>query len=247
MTEKPISYRTRPCHMVKKNIDGTFRNSCFRRDCAFAHSWKELRPIMCSFDKKCKNRNCYYFHTGDNLKESLEDEYELPDETLPVVKITKQETDALSDLGYKYTKYCVRMGACKNKECTFAHTKEQLRILSCRNFENCRNSECTFLHAGEDEKEKREKIPIPVPKPAEKEMIEFELSWSDFFDSMALFQELQASGQECRITIGRKEPKTSPLEPITESFEKKSSQKAGDEDEDSGDDNDSEKESRVRL
>jgi hypothetical protein len=42
---------------------------CSRETCNFAHSYEQLRRNLCKFDKRCKNKRCFFKHTGEDPKD----------------------------------------------------------------------------------------------------------------------------------------------------------------------------------
>ena len=44
------------------------------------------------------------------------------------------------------TKMCFYLEKCKNKNCNFAHTQEELVILPCKFGKTCMNQDCKFKH-----------------------------------------------------------------------------------------------------
>jgi hypothetical protein len=52
-------YRTKLCKMIM--------TGCHNSECSFAHSEEELRITMCRYGEKCRNRNCMFYHEGDDI------------------------------------------------------------------------------------------------------------------------------------------------------------------------------------
>ena len=62
-----------------------------------------------------------------------------------------------------YTMMCKNImdkGECKRSKCTFAHTIEQLRPVTCKFDERCVNEKCSFIHSKESKDEYFERLNI---------------------------------------------------------------------------------------
>jgi hypothetical protein len=49
-------------------------------------------------------------------------------------------------------------GVCRRRECTYAHSIEELRIFECKFNENCYKEDCKFFHAFETKEEYFERV-----------------------------------------------------------------------------------------
>ena len=52
--------------LVKTKLCLYFKVGCPNKEkCSFAHSKEELKPSMCRFDKACRKRDCWFYHSTD--------------------------------------------------------------------------------------------------------------------------------------------------------------------------------------
>src|SRR6185437_14060825 len=59
--------------LVKTKLCLYFKVGCPHKEkCSFAHSKEELKPSMCRFDKACRKRDCWFYHSTD--KQPSQDE-----------------------------------------------------------------------------------------------------------------------------------------------------------------------------
>lgn len=87
-----------------------------------------------------------YYDEEDDVEIVLE-EYDANDIS------TSDESDIDEIINDKvYTMMCrniIENGTCNRSKCTFAHTIEQLRPVTCKFDEKCVNKKCTFIHTKE--------------------------------------------------------------------------------------------------
>jgi hypothetical protein len=175
--------------------------------CIFAHTAEELRPRMCPHGNHCRfdrrnrhfdntRRPCGFFHPGERIT---------PDEMFKrATEFSVAKPVAMPGSTPVKTKLCPGWeGACTNKECTMAHTKEELAPEMCKHGARCffnpkrkdfnpEKKPCHLFHPGDSKdevfaralhklkinREKTEKIPqfiVKVSEPAvEEEEYEYE-------------------------------------------------------------------------
>jgi hypothetical protein len=57
MSAEHPNYRTKYC--IRRD------SGCNYKDCTYAHTDSELRPTMCRFGYKCRNKTCSWYHPDD--------------------------------------------------------------------------------------------------------------------------------------------------------------------------------------
>ncbi len=141
-------------HCAKTRLCKFYKVGCKNASCTFAHSKEELKPRVCSYDENCKNYNCTFFHPSFNPYPNSDDlMYKASIGMQFVEKLEKSGTspppNSPVDLKDKLTKTKLckyyKVG-CSTENCTFAHSKEELKVRMCNFGDNCRKSNCTFYH-----------------------------------------------------------------------------------------------------
>lgn len=118
--------------------------------------------MMCMYDAGCYNSRCTRFHPAKG--QSIEHYASING---IVFFSTSSPSTSVSPIAPKYLKPC-RHSVCLMKECTFAHSVEQLHPIPCAYNDRCANGRCTRFHPGkgqskEDYAEKNGFVFSPSP------------------------------------------------------------------------------------
>ena len=131
-----------------------YKVGCKNERCSFAHSKEELQQVSCMFKERCRKDGCIFFHPN---QKPMDKEELFKSVTKGVVFRTEsiKEKETVNDL--TKTKMCLdyKVG-CKNEICTFAHSKEELKQVSCMFKERCKKDGCIFFHPNQKPMDKEE-------------------------------------------------------------------------------------------
>ncbi len=142
------SYKSSSPQHINRNTKCNNFSSCYIQNCSRIHCKSEINPSRCNF-YTCNRRfsyekKCHFIHHDETIEQWIErigmDIIELPD-----TRVTHDIRDYL-----KNTRICrsiIDVGYCTNEHCTFAHGKDEYRILTCKN--NCGRNTCYYKHSSE--------------------------------------------------------------------------------------------------
>lgn len=129
------------CKFLHKKIDYSLvktkmcfqGENCKTENCKFAHSKNELRTVHCIMGPFCSNKSCKFEHLN----------YVLFQDGTAMYNKEKKEVKNIIEK----TKLCrMFFVGCHNPNCSFAHSKEELKVHMCNFGENCKNQNCMFYH-----------------------------------------------------------------------------------------------------
>lgn len=157
------------CYSVIENTDCKNIETC-----TYAHSKDVLKPLLCKFSTNCKlvekldnnvytnkkGKKCVFIHQGENLTSYWNRML------LKVEKDTNKNKTQMCKSWFNNT-------TCRFKNCTFAHTKSELKPRMCNfgmkckkiidtgyHIKNNRNEICLFIHPNETKKSYLDRIQI---------------------------------------------------------------------------------------
>ena len=169
-----------------------YGKNCTRENCEFSHTIEELEPDMCLNGENCQNKKeCLYMH-GKETKNDLIVRLNLDKRQQVTIKPTVVKKDnedtktfwskmnppvekkeiqkETQKVGNTKTLMCRKflLGNCTYKECTFAHSYEELTPAICSFDARCKfGKDCKFLHPSVEKKEsylKRIGLESIIPK-----------------------------------------------------------------------------------
>lgn len=111
---------------------------CYRRNCWFAHSLKELNPPKCVYNTLCnKGDSCFFIHM-----------YETKQEYIKRLGLSERKRE-----NNKLSKLCSFKNKCERVGCTYAHSLEEIVPIPCIFGNKCKIlNYCEYMHPCETKK-----------------------------------------------------------------------------------------------
>lgn len=122
-----------------------------------------LRKGYCSASPSTSPSGCSFAHSLDDVRIVNP----LPNESFEDYVIRHSlfsKADSADRVATQPCKSIMSCGKCPYKNCTFAHTFEQLSPIKCRNDGYCRYRTCFFIHSYESKDEYTMRMGINLPK-----------------------------------------------------------------------------------